>query len=82
VDGFDQDEAESKLDERAVILRRFLASKCDTLEAFELGDSDISLPYLFPRIMAMTMMAVCRAPSEVMVTIVMAMAHYMLVPWS
>jgi hypothetical protein len=38
VDGFDQDEAESKRDERAVILRRLLASKCDTLEAFELGD--------------------------------------------
>jgi hypothetical protein len=33
VDGFDQDEAESKRDERAVILRRLLASKCDTLEA-------------------------------------------------
>jgi hypothetical protein len=30
VDGFDQDEAESKRDERAVILRRLLASKCDT----------------------------------------------------
>jgi hypothetical protein len=43
VEGFDQDEAESKRDERAVILRRFLASKCDTLEAFELNDSDISL---------------------------------------
>jgi len=38
VDGFDQDEAESKGDERAVILRRLLASKCDTLEAFELAD--------------------------------------------
>ena len=38
MDGFDQDEAESKRDERAVILRRLLASKCDTLEAFELGD--------------------------------------------
>ena len=38
VDGFDQDEAESKRDERAVILRRLLASKCDTLEAFELAD--------------------------------------------
>ena len=36
--GFDQDEAESKRDERAVILRRLLASKCDTLEAFELAD--------------------------------------------
>ena len=89
MDGFDQDEAESNHDERAAILRRFSASKCDTLEAFELGDSDISLPYLFPRIMApfprimaMTMMAVCRAPSEVMVTIVMAMAHYTPVPWS
>ena len=31
---------------------------------------------LLPRIMAMTMMAVCRAPCEVMVTIVMAMVHY------
>ena len=39
VDGFDQDEAESERDERAVILRRLLASKCDTLEAFELADS-------------------------------------------
>ena len=38
VDGFDQDEAESKRDERAVVLRRLLASKCDTLEAFELAD--------------------------------------------
>ena len=38
MDGFDQDEAESKRDERAVILRRLLASKCDTLEAFELAD--------------------------------------------
>ena len=38
VDGFDQDEAESKRDERAVILRRLLASKCDTVEAFELAD--------------------------------------------
>src|SRR4029077_5572539 len=38
VDGFDQDEGESKRDERAVILRRLLASKCDTLEAFELAD--------------------------------------------
>ena len=82
MDGFDQDEAESNHDERAAILRRFSASKCDTLEAFELGDSDISLPYLFPCIMAMTMMAVCRAPSESMVTIVLAMVHYMPVPWS
>jgi hypothetical protein len=38
VDGFDQDEGESKRDERAVILRRFLASKRDTLEALELAD--------------------------------------------
>ena len=38
VDAFDQDEAESKRDERAVILRRLLASKCDTLKAFELAD--------------------------------------------
>jgi hypothetical protein len=27
------------------------------------------------------MMALCRAPGEVMVTIVMAMVHYMPVPW-
>src|SRR5271167_3293268 len=38
VDGFDQDKAESKRDERAVILRRLLASKRDTLEALELAD--------------------------------------------
>ena len=38
VDGFDQDEAESKRDERAVILRGLLASKRDTLEALELAD--------------------------------------------
>ena len=38
VDGFDQDEAESKRDERAVILRRLLASKRDTLESLELAD--------------------------------------------
>jgi hypothetical protein len=38
VDGFDQDEAESMRDERAVILRGLLASKCDTLEALELAD--------------------------------------------
>jgi hypothetical protein len=36
VDGFDQDEAESKRDERAVILRRHLASKCDTLKRLSL----------------------------------------------
>jgi hypothetical protein len=33
VDGFDQDKAESKRDERAIILRRLLTSKCDMLEA-------------------------------------------------
>ena len=38
VDGFDQDKAESKRDEGAVILRRLLASKRDTLEALELAD--------------------------------------------
>ena len=38
VDGFDQDKAESKRDERAVILRCLLTSKCDTLEALELAD--------------------------------------------
>jgi len=38
VDGFDQDEAENKRDERAVILRRLLTSKRDTLEALELAD--------------------------------------------
>ena len=47
-----------------------------------LAGSDISSPYLIPRIMAMTMMAVYRLPSEVMVTILMAMVHYMPVPWS
>ena len=36
VDGFDQDEAESERDERAVILRRLFAPKGDTLEALEL----------------------------------------------
>ena len=44
MDGFDQDEAESKRDERAVILRRLLASKCDTLEAFELADRLFGVP--------------------------------------
>jgi hypothetical protein len=38
VDGFDQHKAESKRDERAVILRRLLASNRDTLEALELVD--------------------------------------------
>ena len=38
VDGFDQDTAESKRDERAVILRRLLTSKCDTFEALEFAD--------------------------------------------
>jgi hypothetical protein len=38
VDGFDQDEAESERDERAVILRRLFAPKGDTLEALELVD--------------------------------------------
>jgi hypothetical protein len=38
VDGFDQDKAESKRDERAVILRRLLTSKCDTFEALEFAD--------------------------------------------
>ena len=38
VDGFDQDEAESERDERAVILRRLFAPKGDTLEALELAD--------------------------------------------
>ncbi|MGA7787568.1 MAG: hypothetical protein WCA56_05315, partial [Xanthobacteraceae bacterium] len=38
VDGFDQDEAESKGDERAVILGRLLASKRNTFEALELAD--------------------------------------------
>ncbi len=38
VDGFDQDKAKSKRDERTVILRRLLASKRDTLEALELAD--------------------------------------------
>ena len=39
VDGFDQDEAESERDERAVILRRLFAPKGDTLEALELADA-------------------------------------------
>ena len=38
VDGFEQDEAESERDERAVILRRLFAPKGDTLEALELAD--------------------------------------------
>jgi hypothetical protein len=38
VDGFDQDEGESKRDERAVILGRLLASERNTLEALELAD--------------------------------------------
>jgi hypothetical protein len=38
VDGFDQDKAESKRDERAIILRRLLTSECDTLEALELAE--------------------------------------------
>ena len=38
MDGFDQDKAESKRDERAVILRRLLTSKCDTFEALEFAD--------------------------------------------
>ena len=38
VDGFDQDEAESKGDERAVILGRLLAAKRNTFEALELAD--------------------------------------------
>ena len=38
VDGFDQDEAESKRDEGAVILRRLLASQRDTFEALEFAD--------------------------------------------
>ncbi len=38
VDGFDQDEAESKCYERAVILRRLLASQRYTFEALEFAD--------------------------------------------
>jgi hypothetical protein len=38
VDGFDQDEAESKRDERTVIPRCLLAAQCDALESFELAD--------------------------------------------
>jgi len=41
-DGLDQDEAESKGDERAVILRRLLASKCDALEALELEQVELT----------------------------------------
>jgi hypothetical protein len=38
VDGFDQDEPESKCDERAVIPRCLLATQRDALESFELAD--------------------------------------------
>jgi hypothetical protein len=38
VDGFDQDEAKSKRDERAVIRRRLFTSKRDRLEALEPAD--------------------------------------------
>ena len=38
VDGFDQDEAESKRNERTVIPRCLLAAQCDALESFELAD--------------------------------------------
>jgi len=38
VDGFDDDEAKSKGDERSVVLDRFLAAERDTLEALELAD--------------------------------------------
>ena len=38
VDGFDQDKAESKRDERAVIARCLLAAQCDALEPFEFAD--------------------------------------------
>ena len=38
VDGFDQDEAKSKCDERGVILRGLLATQRDALEPFELAD--------------------------------------------
>jgi hypothetical protein len=38
VDGFDDDEAKSKGDERPVVLDRFLATERDTLEALELAD--------------------------------------------
>jgi hypothetical protein len=37
VDGFDEDEAKSKGDERSVVLDRFLATERDTLEALELA---------------------------------------------
>jgi hypothetical protein len=38
VDGFDQDEAESKRDERAVISLCLLATQRDALEPFEFAD--------------------------------------------
>src|SRR6185369_13281142 len=38
VDGFDDDDAKSKGDERSVVLDRFLAAERDTLEALELAD--------------------------------------------
>ena len=37
VDGFEEDEAESEGDERAVVLGRLLAAERDTLEALELA---------------------------------------------
>jgi hypothetical protein len=38
VDGFNEDHGQSESDDRGVILRGFLASECDTLEALELAD--------------------------------------------
>src|SRR3954451_22035206 len=38
VDGFDEDEAESKGNDGAVVLGRLLAAQCNSLEALELAD--------------------------------------------
>ncbi len=38
VDGFDEDEAESKGNDGAVVLGRFLAAQRNSLEALELAD--------------------------------------------
>jgi hypothetical protein len=67
VDGFDQDDAESKRDERAVILRRLLASKCDALESFELPDCllDTGAPLVENRGQWCTVLKIARAGTSV-----------------
>ena len=47
MDGFGQDEPESKRDERAVIPRRLLATQRDALESFELSDCSIDVGATF-----------------------------------